>query len=61
MKAPQNRKLIMEEDAHTGIVIEATVEEMSVHTTKMARICWNTGEEKNCSGCYLSKGCKAKL
>jgi len=24
------------------------------------KICWNTGEEKNCVACYLSKGCKAK-
>jgi hypothetical protein len=25
-----------------------------------AKICWNTGEEKNCIACFLSKGCKAK-
>ncbi len=27
---------------------------------KIVRICWNTGEEKNCAACYLRKGCKAK-
>lgn len=27
---------------------------------QVIRICWNTGEEKNCLACYLSKGCKAK-
>ncbi|MCW3984090.1 MAG: hypothetical protein NWE96_08860 [Candidatus Bathyarchaeota archaeon] len=28
--------------------------------TKPIKICWLTGEEKNCAACYLSKGCKAK-
>jgi hypothetical protein len=27
---------------------------------RTVRICWNTGDEKNCPGCYLGKSCKAK-
>jgi len=37
------------------IIITSTVED---HLPM--KICWNTGEEKNCVACYLSKGCKAK-
>ena len=37
------------------IIIESTLED---HIPM--KICWNTGEEKNCVACYLSKGCKAK-
>ena len=37
------------------IIINSTVEN---HLPM--KICWNTGEEKNCVACYLSKGCKAK-
>jgi hypothetical protein len=60
MKAPQKRTLIAEEESQTGIVIDATVEEMTTYPASIAKICWNTGEEKNCPACYLSKGCKAK-
>jgi hypothetical protein len=42
------------------IVISSTAKELEVEVKKTIRICWNTGEEKNCSACYLSKGCKAK-
>jgi hypothetical protein len=59
MKAPQKRTLVTEE-AQTGIVIDAIAEEMPIHPASIAKICWNTGEEKNCPACYLSKGCKAK-
>jgi hypothetical protein len=38
------------------IVISSTVQELD----SPVKICWNTGEEKNCIACYLSKGCKAK-
>jgi hypothetical protein len=38
------------------IVIGSTAEE----NPAPIRICWNTGEEKNCPACYLRKGCKAK-
>jgi hypothetical protein len=38
------------------IVISSTVQELDAPV----KICWNTGEEKNCIACYLSKGCKAK-
>jgi hypothetical protein len=58
MKTPQKRTLI-EEELQTEIVIDSTVEELT-SPPKIARICWNTGEEKNCPACYLSKGCKAK-
>jgi len=42
------------------IVVSSTVQELEVSVKKTIRICWNTGEEKNCLACYLSKGCKAK-
>ena len=41
------------------IVIDA-IEDSDAATSKIVKICWNTGEEKNCPACYLSKGCKAK-
>jgi hypothetical protein len=41
---------------HETIVISSTVQEQLTPI----KICWNTGEEKNCAACYLSKGCKAK-
>jgi len=43
---------------HDAIIIHSTVEEAV--PLKAVKICWNTGEEKNCLACYLSKGCKAK-
>jgi len=42
------------------IVISSTEPELDVTVKKTIKICWNTGEEKNCQACYLSKGCKAK-
>jgi hypothetical protein len=42
------------------IVISSSVQELDVSVKKSIKICWNTGEEKNCLACYLSKGCKAK-
>jgi hypothetical protein len=44
---------------HDTIVIHSTVQEAET-PSKTTKICWNTGEEKNCQACYLSKGCKAK-
>ncbi len=44
---------------HDTIIIHSAVQE-EVAPIKTVRICWNTGEEKNCLACYLSKGCKAK-
>lgn len=41
------------------IVIPSTADSETSNRTPI-RICWNTGEEKNCISCYLSKGCKAK-
>jgi hypothetical protein len=41
------------------IIIHSTPD-LEVPIGKTIRICWNTGEEKNCLACYLSKGCKAK-
>jgi hypothetical protein len=40
------------------IIISSDAEPVSVE--KPIKICWNTGEEKNCTACYLRKGCKAK-
>ncbi|MGD6807726.1 MAG: hypothetical protein ACQCN4_12305 [Candidatus Bathyarchaeia archaeon] len=40
------------------IIITSDAEPVSVEKT--LRICWNTGEEKNCTSCYLRKGCKAR-
>jgi hypothetical protein len=54
------RKNQQPETVQEMIVISSTVQEMEVPVRKIVRICWNTGEEKNCLACYLSKGCKAK-
>jgi len=51
-----NTKLQQTQNQIDTIVISSTVQEPKAPI----RICWNTGEEKNCSACYLSKGCKAK-
>ena len=59
MKAPQKKTLIVEE-LQNEILIDATVEEITANPANIVKICWNTGEEKNCSACYLSKGCKAR-
>jgi hypothetical protein len=53
-------KIQKTETLHDMIVISSTDQELEVQVKKTIRICWNTGEEKNCQACYLSKGCKAK-
>jgi hypothetical protein len=53
-------KIQKTETLHDMIVISSTDQELEVQVKKTIRICWNTGEEKNCRACYLSKGCKAK-
>jgi hypothetical protein len=53
------REQIIIEPAQEGIVINATAENFSL-PRKIIRICWNTGEEKNCPACYLIKGCKSR-
>jgi hypothetical protein len=54
MKDQPNRAASTEQDFQNAIVIDATP------APETMRICWNTGEQKNCMGCYLSKGCKAR-
>ncbi len=48
------------ESLYQAILIDATVEKSDMPNVGAQRVCWNTGEEKNCPSCYLSKGCKAK-
>jgi hypothetical protein len=55
-----NRKTQETETLQDMIVISTAVQELDVPVKKTVKICWNTGEEKNCAACYLSKGCKAK-
>jgi hypothetical protein len=59
MPAAQKKTQFQEEEYQTPIIISSTVEEPFPQSTKIVRICWNTGEEKNCPSCYLKKGCKA--
>jgi hypothetical protein len=53
-KKPQETEILQD-----AIIIHSTVQETPA-PQKTIKICWNTGEEKNCAACYLSKGCKAK-
>jgi hypothetical protein len=55
-----NRKTQEAETLQDIIVISSATQELEVPVKKSVKICWNTGEEKNCLACYLSKGCKAK-
>jgi hypothetical protein len=55
-----NRKTQVTEIFQDMIIIDATVQKTEAPVGKNIRVCWNTGEEKNCPACYLSKGCKAK-
>jgi hypothetical protein len=55
-----NRKTQETTNPTDTIIIHSTVQEPETPTQKNIKICWNTGEEKNCLACYLSKGCKAK-
>jgi len=57
---PSNSKTQETQSLQTPIIINSAVQEMET-TAKTMKICWNTGEEKNCTACYLSKGCKAKV
>jgi len=57
MHMPRSSKQI-QETFEEPIIISAALEPAEVE--KVAKICWNTGEEKNCAACYLSKGCKAR-
>jgi hypothetical protein len=54
MKDQPNRAASTEQDFQNAIIIDATP------IPEIMKICWNTGEQKNCMGCYLSKGCKAR-
>jgi hypothetical protein len=54
-----NRQTQETENIQEMIIIHSTPD-LEVPIGKTIRICWNTGEEKNCLACYLSKGCKAK-
>jgi len=57
----QNSKTQESSYYQNSIIIHSTIEETKTNTpTKITRICWNTGEEKNCTACYLRKGCKAR-
>jgi hypothetical protein len=56
--SPTNRQIQGTQQHQETIIIDATPD-IDVNTPKV-RICWNTGEEKNCIACCLSKGCKAK-
>jgi hypothetical protein len=60
MSTPNGKAQAETEVFQDAIVISSTVEEIATPLGKVGRICWNTGEQKNCSGCYLSKGCKAR-
>jgi hypothetical protein len=55
-----NKKTQETENLQDMIVISSAVQELDVPVKKSVKICWNTGEEKNCPACHLSKGCKAK-
>jgi hypothetical protein len=41
-------------------IIIVSAPNLAPQIVRTARICWNTGEEKNCLSCYLGKNCKAK-
>jgi hypothetical protein len=56
----QRKTQIETETAYEPIVIDAVVDKTTLTLGSIRRTCWNTGEEKNCPSCYLSKGCKAR-
>ena len=60
MSHPHRKTQVQTEIFQDTIVIDATVEKTEASHMKIGRICWNTGEDKNCPACYLSKGCKAR-
>jgi hypothetical protein len=57
MKTQSNKAPTTEQEFQNAIIIDATP---AFPSSETLRICWNTGEQKNCPGCYLSKGCKAR-
>jgi hypothetical protein len=60
MAETQQKMLIAVENTYGAIVIDAGDKSNVAHGVSVRRICWNTGEEKNCLACYLRLGCKAK-
>jgi hypothetical protein len=60
MTEPQRRIQIETEISYEAIIIDAVVEKTPSRSGVVRKICWNTGEEKNCPSCYLSGGCKSK-
>ena len=60
MTDPQRKAQIETEISYEAIIIDAVVDTTAHTVGGVRRICWNTGEEKNCPSCYLSSGCKAK-
>ena len=54
------KKLTQESQSVQELIVISSCAEPETPVRKIPRICWNTGEEKNCMSCYLSKGCKAK-
>jgi hypothetical protein len=60
MAEPQRKAQIETETSYEPVIIEAVVDNTPRAFGGAKRICWNTGEEKNCPSCYLSKGCKAR-
>jgi hypothetical protein len=60
MNNAQKTGYISIDQMETRILIDASVTTIDLEPQKTGRICWNTGEEKNCPGCYLGRTCKAK-
>jgi hypothetical protein len=61
MKENKKKPQQVEETFEERLVISASsIEEPFPIPDKIVRICWNTGEEKNCASCYLNRGCKAR-
>jgi len=60
MKPQRNKPQIASEEFQDAIILDLNPPEPPMQSSEITRICWNTGEEKNCPACYLSKGCKAR-
>ncbi|HTY74492.1 MAG TPA: hypothetical protein VMD05_02890 [Candidatus Nanoarchaeia archaeon] len=54
MKPQQTKSQTIVEEFPNAVILDLTP------SPEITRICWNTGEQKNCPSCYLSKGCKAR-
>jgi hypothetical protein len=61
MTEAQRKEQISIEEPYEPVIIDSAVQKPIMLNGGAIRICWNTGEQKNCPGCYLSKGCKAKV